>query len=830
MDDTRLIRTLVAAAEAPVDPPSDFHESLWETLQSELTADARASIGFGEAPPVDDSRPGLVPQSRHPRSRRPGGVWVAVAMFSLIVAVGLAVWAIRPQEPAGEITDSPPSTVPADDDTDADADTGGEASVSGVWSQAETTLGRDEFSPRLFVIDDRVLVIHEQNQGTTVVGEIYDPAVNEARPIADSGLAWRAHAAMVWTGTELLIVGGSNGPGIDQIGAAYDPASDMWRLLPDPPGEVDGWDGSITGAAVWTGTEMLIPARGLAFDPVTDQWRTVTPQPGPERNAPVTAWTGTEVLVWGGCDAAIPQCDDFERGLLTDGYAYTPATDAWRPLAPGPLATGVHPAGEWTGTGLLVFAGTGHPDDGVTFARYDPYRDRWQELAEPPLAPRRYAASTWTGRSFVLWGGSADPEREFSDGAVYDIDSNTWESLPPAPNSAARDRHAMTWVAGRLYITGGHRTLGPLVFTPDGGQADVLETSTTEPIPLDQAIPFRVLAVGASGAGIAVIDLSERITTIYGAGALPVHRTDGAVAAPNGAWITWNEGTAFFFADGLGRVTAELGPDRVRSLPGIAPSLRAVPDPAGDRVWLVQPGRGFADHDEPTLVQLVPVDGGPPILDIAIDPNAFPRAATATGLVLNTHAWSDTGYVTAPGTESVLHLRDDGTIDTVGPGVAIAAGSTRIARLVCPPDRAGCDPFAHTNRLVITDPDGSNPVEVDGPFEGVWRSVGGPAIPSDSMPLQAASPAGVEMLVSISRTVDVNAMPIDPTLVAVSLDDGIVRTIADVGPALATWSADSRWIVVTSGRDLVLIAAGDPDHIIELKEVIPEGFWPLAAG
>lgn len=536
MDEQGLIRTLVGVAEAPVDPPVDFQASMWETLLRELAADARSPGGFGEDASGDDSRPGLVPQILHQRSRRPRGVWAAVATFTLVVAVGLAVWAIRPQEPAGEITDSPPSTVSADDDTDTVTEGVWE---SGVWSRARTRLGRDELMPRVFVIDDRVLVIHEQNQGMTVVGEIYDPVANEAREIADSGLVWRAHAVMVWTGTELLMVGGSNGPGIDQIGAAYDPASDTWRLLPDPPGNVGAWDNSLTGAAVWTGTEMLIPARGLAFDPVTDRWRTFTPQPGPQRNAPVTVWTGTEVVVWGGCDAAIPQCDDFEEGLLTDGYAYTPATDAWRPLAPSPLATGVHPAGEWTGTGLLIFAGTGDPDDGVTFARYDPFRDRWQELAEPPLAPRRYAASTWTGRSFVLWGGSADPEREFSDGAVYDVVSDVWELLPPAPNSAARDRHAMTWVAGRLYITGGHRTLGPLVFTP----GEPLESSTrsTTPEASVQTVDIEPLVLGDGDSLVEVVmEDGTRFAVL-----LPTSLVPGQVAVTTGMSQAEIEGPGF---------------------------------------------------------------------------------------------------------------------------------------------------------------------------------------------------------------------------------------------------------------------------------------------
>lgn len=827
MDDSGLIRTLVVMAEAPVEPPGDFRQKLWEEVEREVTAPIASRSHSALGGLVDESRHRPVEGDDRWRTRRPRGVWTAVAMFWLVVAVGVAVWWIRPGGPPVEVAESPSTTSQVSEEPGPV-----EEVTAGTWSRADTTLGPDELLPRVFVIDDRVLVIHEQNQGRTVTGEIYDPAENRAREIGASGLSWRANAAMVWTGTELLIVGGSNGPGIDQIGAAYSPANDSWRLLPDPPGEIDAWDNSITGPAVWTGAEMLIPAHGLAFNPLVDRWRTFTPQPEPRRISPVAAWTGTEFIVWGGCDSAIPQCDDFAEGLLTDGLAYNPNTDTWRSLAPSPLAPGVHPASEWTGSGLLVYAGTGDPADGATFARYDPFRDRWQDLESPPLAPRRYAASAWNGRAFALWGGSADPEREFSDGAIYDQETDTWEPLPAAPNGAARDRHAMAWAAGRLYITGGFRTLGPLLYVPDGEpvRADP-PVSSVESIRLEEPVPFRVLAVGPSGGGTTVIDLFESEVVTYYSG-LPVDRTDGAVAAPNGAWITWNEGRAYLFADGLEHVTAELGPSAVRSREGIAPSLRAIPDPSGVRVWLVQPGLGYADHDEPTLVQLVSIDAGPPILDLEIDPNAFPVAATASGLVLNTHGWFDTGdgYVTAAGTERLLHLRADGVIETVGSGIAIAAGPDRIARLACPLDGAACSPFADTNRLLITDPDGANLVEVEGPFEGVWRSVGGPAIPSDSMPLRATSPSGFEMLVSISRTVDINAMQIDPTLVSVNLDDGTSRAIADIGPAVAAWSSDGRWIVVISGRDLTLIESDDPDRVIELPGVVPENFWPLAAG
>ncbi|MGH8870488.1 MAG: Kelch repeat-containing protein [Acidimicrobiia bacterium] len=213
---------------------------------------------------------------------------------------------------------------------------------------------------------------------------------------------------------------------------------------------------------------MLIYGEGLAFDPAAGEWRSISSPPGPRRSFEVTVWTGSELVVWGGCDASIPQCDDRGAGLLTHGDAYDPVTDGWRPLASSPLAPGVHPQGVWNGDEILFYAGAVSAEDGATAAGYDPATDSWRSLPNPPLTPRRYATATWTGQHFVLWGGSRlGAEVEFGDGAAYDLATNNWLSLAGAPVGAERDRHAMVWVQDQLYITGGWETNGPLVFEPD---------------------------------------------------------------------------------------------------------------------------------------------------------------------------------------------------------------------------------------------------------------------------------------------------------------------------------------------------------------------------
>jgi hypothetical protein len=105
------------------------------------------------------------------------------------------------------------------------------------------------------------------------------------------------------------------------------------------------------------------------------------------------AWTGTELVGWGGgC------CGD----AFADGVAYAPARNAWRRLAPSPLAPSQHPVGRVDGAELVIVVGSRDPDGHpwpATLARaaaYDPATDRWRRIAPPP-AERPGAVAVWDG-------------------------------------------------------------------------------------------------------------------------------------------------------------------------------------------------------------------------------------------------------------------------------------------------------------------------------------------------------------------------------------------------------------------------------------------------
>lgn len=203
------------------------------------------------------------------------------------------------------------------------------------------------------------------------------------RPIAAAPISARVEHTAVWTGREMLIWGGGTFP-VDapdeEMGAAYDPKADRWRILPQAPIE--------------------------------------------RREAHVATFTGGEMLIWGGMST---------NALLSDGAAYNPGTDSWRWLAPSPLRGGVGFVGAWTGDEwLLVEANKpGEPQapSGMG-AAYNPTTDTWREIADAPLRPGFGATATWTGSTLVLIRFSS---HEPSGGAQYDPQADTWMPIPGNP-------------------------------------------------------------------------------------------------------------------------------------------------------------------------------------------------------------------------------------------------------------------------------------------------------------------------------------------------------------------------------------------------------------
>ena len=232
----------------------------------------------------------------------------------------------------------------------------------------------------------------------------------------------------VWSGQELLVWGGNLvgvGPQQDQLlgdGARYDPATDQWRALP------------IAGA------------------------------PSPRQN-PEVAWTGQELLVWGGL-ASQGAGSSVPAVPLATGSRYDPRQDAWTPMA-----TDGGPPGAWGGAfalsrGLLVWQGVERGG-----AWYDAAADQWQAISPPTMLSGRADASTCVVQpadaTILVWCGGLDPNHldrtAGPAGARYRLDTHQWIALTSSGGPSPRWAPYSLWTGQEWLLWGGRKPLDRLV-------------------------------------------------------------------------------------------------------------------------------------------------------------------------------------------------------------------------------------------------------------------------------------------------------------------------------------------------------------------------------
>jgi hypothetical protein len=246
----------------------------------------------------------------------------------------------------------------------------------------------------------------------------------------------RSGAVTAWTGSQLLVWGGyeyvgsgDEDPASD--GFVFDGATRAWEVFPDSP-----LSGRSDMASAWTGEELLIWGGfdggfrevpyfddGAAFDSLTETWRMLPAAPIGART-PFSVWTGRELIVWGSADR-------FAR--LRDGAAYDPITNSWRTIADGPIDI-TDGSASWSGQEMIVFGaaldGNNHSDTPTAVgAAYDPDSDTWRELPPSELSPQAHTAQ-WVGDELIAW--------DYEHGtAAYDPNTNTWRALSKVPLSFA---------------------------------------------------------------------------------------------------------------------------------------------------------------------------------------------------------------------------------------------------------------------------------------------------------------------------------------------------------------------------------------------------------
>ena len=298
-----------------------------------------------------------------------------------------------------------------------------------------------------------------------------------------------------------------------------DPVAGRWRRIASP-----AIGGRTDTAVAWSGEEVLVwggfngEARwgdGGAYNPVTNRWRRLPKSPLTARMAPAAAWTGSEFLVWGG----------YQVRFAVDGAAYDPEANRWRELPAAPLAAAA-PNGAWTGTRFLVV--TGMPQA----AAYDPAANTWEALPPPPLEEGAIQVVVIGERGFVL-RKAVDPGQPISIAELNAADG-TWRRLDDGPATAdGAARPAL--VAGPLLV------VGDAVFDSQPGSWSVIDRRECQ-FSADLAVATGPLVLSPAAA----VDLAERACPAMPP--IPNPPPGGPPVAPVSVWtgrdwIVWSGGS-----------------------------------------------------------------------------------------------------------------------------------------------------------------------------------------------------------------------------------------------------------------------------------------------
>ena len=304
--------------------------------------------------------------------------------------------------------------------------------------------------------------------GDLNTGGRYNPSLDSwtATSTTDVPASRHFHTA-VWTGTEMIVWGGSHNSTDLDTGGRYNPGIDTWTAT----STTNAPEIRVLHTAVWTGNEMIVwggaggSDRGGRYNPTTDTWTATSTTNAPEpRYGHTAVWTGSEMIVWGGQGT---------NNVLNNGGRYNPSTDTWAATSITNAPTGrfAHTA-VWTGSEMIVWGGGNREDELNSGGRYDPDTDTWTATSSTNGPDGRfYHTSVWTGGEMIVWGGyfySGVNQYLLNTGGRYNPGTDSWTATSIANAPAGRTYHTAIWTGSEMIVWGGYG--GGVVFLNTGGK------------------------------------------------------------------------------------------------------------------------------------------------------------------------------------------------------------------------------------------------------------------------------------------------------------------------------------------------------------------------
>ncbi len=202
-------------------------------------------------------------------------------------------------------------------------------------------------------------------------GLIYYPNSNSWSPLSDNNgnLPTRQGHFAYWTGNSMVIWGGDSYDDNGQPILKY--AGGSWSVLNlsgapvvasnDPLfGQFNNYGGqNIVSIGedmlVWNngdgnnGNSLALSNTGKIYHSATNTWTDISVLNAPDaRHSSLAAWTGKEVVIWGGND---------DLGNLITGGRYQPETDTWQTMTTAHAPSNTEQSITWTGQEIVLWGG-----------------------------------------------------------------------------------------------------------------------------------------------------------------------------------------------------------------------------------------------------------------------------------------------------------------------------------------------------------------------------------------------------------------------------------------------------------------------------------------
>lgn len=289
-------------------------------------------------------------------------------------------------------------------------------------------------------------------------------------------LSPRAGHSVMWTGSEMIVWGGSTTDRPPDLvdGAAYDPATDTWRMLPQSP-----FGGSLTNRAIWAEDRMIVvsAAATAEYRPDTNQWTLIGEGLTPAVSPRLMTWAGDRLVVLNG--EGLHALDEASTAWsLIDGPGFG-TDDPWNTsllVVDDRLAIAALRDGNCSGRRIAVQSDSGWdvlPDVSLATAAFAdcsyPHQSKWAgdrlvvwDNEEHPAFAFDFETRQWHETQSITLSGQEGPDGpvamgdrfivpQFGVGAIYDPVGERWTSVKLPGDGSSND---MVWTGTEVLMWG----------------------------------------------------------------------------------------------------------------------------------------------------------------------------------------------------------------------------------------------------------------------------------------------------------------------------------------------------------------------------------------